>query len=169
MTRLLLLCSLFCLGCPPGGGDDDDSADDDAAPFELQDGTWTFTLVEILADECGLFGNAQAGTPLGTSDLAVTSPGLFVMTDSDDQTFNCAIDAAGLADCTAREYREVIQAALDAELVRNGTRSADFSADPVTFIASNTDDCEGTNCDIIEGEGGYTFPCTVQWSMTATP
>ncbi len=177
MHRLLLLCSLLCsllcLGCPARGGDDDDSAadDDDATepPFDVQDGSWSFALVEILADECGLFGNAQAGADLGTSSLSVTSPGVFVMTDSDGQIFDCTVDAAGSTDCVAREFREVIQDALDAELVRIGARQADLSADPVTFIASNTDDCEGDDCDIIAGEGGYTFPCTVEWSMTAAP
>ncbi len=171
MSRLLLIC-LLCVGCAARGDDDDSAGDDDdstEAPFDVQGGSWSFSLVEILADQCGLFGTAQAGADLGTTTIAVTEPGVFVMTDSDGQIFDCAVDAAGLADCVAQEFREVIQDALDAELVRIGGRSADLSAEPITFIASNTDDCEGEDCDIIAGEGGYTFPCTVEWSMTAAP
>ena len=177
MNRILLL--LLCLGltaCP--SGDDDDSGavtdDDDAAGLTPDTGTWDLTLDAVTEDSCNGAPNAQQGDSLGTSVVSGPAGGAdFVMTDSDDQTFDCSFTTSPAFECVARPL--VIQATAipAATVTRNGTRAGtlDSSGEMTLSANRNEDTCTGAECDVVEqagnANGPFTFPCVFAFSAEA--
>ena len=177
---LLLLSSLgLLIACPSGNDDDSAGAGDDddaAADITPEEGTWNLTLGGALAqDSCDFFPGAGSGDSLGTSELTLsTDAGVdFVMVDSDDQIFDCTISGSSYS-CVARALVLPGDPLIpDYEVTRTGTRSGNLSsATSMTFVAVNTDECEGVDCGTVEqvgnAQGPYSFPCVFEFSGTAS-
>jgi len=178
MSRyLLLFLSLGLLvACPSSndddsGSDDDDTAnDDDAAELTPEEGSWELTLTQLNTDSCNGAPGAGPGDSLGTTTVAVTDGGRdFVMIDSDDQTFRCTFTAGDAFTCDADPLNIEVQIFPNATVTRAGTRAGTLDSATTATLSSNTntDTCEGDDCDEVELAGGYSFPCVFDFTATA--
>ncbi|MCO4770213.1 MAG: hypothetical protein KDA24_09305 [Deltaproteobacteria bacterium] len=170
-TVLLLSCLGLLVGCPSGNDDDSASNDDDSvADITPEEGSWELTLTTLITDSCNLVPNAGPGDSLGTTDLALGGDADFVMTDSDDQTFDCTNGAGNTFSCIGRPFDVPVPAIFaNATVTRAGSRTGVFTSATEATLGSNvnTDTCEGSDCTVIEQAEGFTYPCVFEFEADA--
>ncbi|MDP6932378.1 MAG: hypothetical protein QGG40_05650 [Myxococcota bacterium] len=158
-------------GWEPGDdGQDDDQQDDvddqEEERFQPEDGTWTVTEADLVADGCGLSDYVDRGQPGSTMELDSTSDGFDLTFAGGGETVECAIDGDDALtyacdtvediDQTPSEYG--LDSWIEVDLTSSGVFDSEFAMYMSTEVVL---DCGGDDCAVVELFMGASFPCTM--------